>query len=502
MGTHDPRSAGALAGLPDRTLLTCYVERRDPAAFAALLDRHGPMVLGVCRRVLRNMQDAEDAFQATFLVLATKAGAVKEPQFVGTWLFEIATRTSLKLRSATVRRAARERRFMRLARPKIVPHAASDDGCEVIDGEIVRLPESYRQVVVLCCLQGHTRREAAAALGWPEGTVASRLSHAREMLRRRLERGRRNGSATASDASLRRKLAPALVPAALAASTLKAACAVAAGQVAAGAVSTQVIMLSKGATNAMSISPFKIAAAVGCVSFAVLATSRSALHRAPGNSQTRGPSVANPVLLPAASQLQNAGSGGTTPSTDDAPQAPVAVPATETVPAPGGPIRVALNQTSRAVAEDQDRETRACCADLRELIMALQKYTNDHGGHLPHDLGETVPYVLRGASSGQVTRATLVYLCPLEREKIKLPGKLTAEWVNKNTTYAYIGNPDVRLLDMHEGAYKMLWLYEKTDGGHHGKITIGYADGHAWTIEKKDLPAIIAESKALMEPAR
>lgn len=171
----------------DRDLLEAFAGRRDEAAFAALVERHGPLVWGVCRRVLAHEQDAEDAFQATFLVLARKAGVVPWHQDVGNWLYAVALRVARRAKGRSERQRRRER-------AAVVPEGLADPDparrelAALIDEEVGRLPEKYRRPVVLCCLEGKTYAEAARLLGWPEGTTSARLSRARDLLRRRLTR--------------------------------------------------------------------------------------------------------------------------------------------------------------------------------------------------------------------------------------------------------------------------------------------------------------------------
>jgi len=170
----------------DGQLLEAYTARRDGAAFAELVRRHGPMVWGVCRRALSNQQDAEDAFQATFLVLVRKPGAVRPADRVGNWLHGVAMRAAQKAGKAVARR--REHQVESLPEPEPVAEGIWHDLVPVLDQEVARLPEKYRLPVVLCDLEGSTRREAATRLGWPEGTVAGRLALGRAMLARRLAR--------------------------------------------------------------------------------------------------------------------------------------------------------------------------------------------------------------------------------------------------------------------------------------------------------------------------
>src|SRR5271165_5105683 len=172
-------------GLTDGQLLGRFVATRDEASFAALVRRHGPMVLGVCRRVLHDGHDAEDAFQATFLILARKAGSVVQRESLGCWLYQVAYHTALEASEANARRRARERPMNDVPHPVVAP-AESVDWLPLLDRELSRLPEKYRAAIVLCDLEGQTRKEAARLLKIPEGTLSSRLATGRQMLAKRL----------------------------------------------------------------------------------------------------------------------------------------------------------------------------------------------------------------------------------------------------------------------------------------------------------------------------
>src|SRR5262249_33682846 len=153
----------------------------DGAAFAALVSRHGPMVLGVCRRALNNAHDAEDAFQATFLLLARKGESVRSPELVASWLYGAAHRISLKSRRTAARRRAREEAAVPREQPAPEAGLTLREAQEALDAELARLPEQYRAPLVLCGLEGLARDEAAERLGWTTALVKSRLEQAREL---------------------------------------------------------------------------------------------------------------------------------------------------------------------------------------------------------------------------------------------------------------------------------------------------------------------------------
>jgi RNA polymerase sigma factor (sigma-70 family) len=172
----------------DAGLLRRFVRDNDEGAFEALLRRHGPMVLAACRRVLGHEQDAEDAFQATFLVLARRAGCVGEPASLACWLYGVARRTALEARARALRRRQKERQLTPAPPAEETPDADWADLRAVLDREVALLPDRYREAFLLCHVQGKTNEEAARLLGCPKGTVLSRLAWARERLRLRLSR--------------------------------------------------------------------------------------------------------------------------------------------------------------------------------------------------------------------------------------------------------------------------------------------------------------------------
>jgi RNA polymerase sigma factor (sigma-70 family) len=252
--------------LADGELLARFLSSRDENALAALVRRHAPMVWGVCCRLLRNHHDAEDAFQATFLVLVRKAADVPR-QAVANWLHGVARQTAVRLRATAAKRARRETQVVTMPEPT-VEEVRDADLQAVLDEELSRLPDHYRGVVVLCDLEGMTRREAARQLGIPEGSVASRLARARAMLAKRLARRGFAVSGGVLGTVLSAGSASGSAPPALVVSTIKAVTLVAAGQAAApGVISARVAALAEGVINAMSIAKVRgvvVLALVAC----------------------------------------------------------------------------------------------------------------------------------------------------------------------------------------------------------------------------------------------
>jgi RNA polymerase sigma factor (sigma-70 family) len=251
------RQAGG--GLSDGQLLGCFLDQRDEAAFAALVRRHGPMVLGVCRRLLGNLHDAEDAFQATFLVLIRKAPSIQPRELVGHWLYGVAYRTALAARGRITRRRM-EQPVQDMPHPPNESDPARHDLLPLLDQELARLPDKYRVPVVLCELEGQSRKHVAALLQIPEGTLSSRLAYARKRLARRLSRPGLLLSAGVLARLLGHNVARALVPPPLVLSTTRAAL----GQTVAAA---PVLTLTQGVLKSMFLTRIK---ALGALALAVL----------------------------------------------------------------------------------------------------------------------------------------------------------------------------------------------------------------------------------------
>ena len=180
--------SGTVAGMSDGLLLERFVARQDGLAFEAILARHGPMVLSVCRRMLPELSDTEDAFQATFLILVRKAGTLRDRQRLGPWLYGVARRVAIRARAQAARRQSRERSGAEVAAMRPCEDVERFELLAVLDDEVSQLPEKYRAAIVLCDLEGLTHDEAARQLDCPPGTVKSRLASARNRLRRRLTR--------------------------------------------------------------------------------------------------------------------------------------------------------------------------------------------------------------------------------------------------------------------------------------------------------------------------
>jgi RNA polymerase sigma factor (sigma-70 family) len=247
----------------DGQLLEHFIAHRDEAAFEALLRRHGPMVRGVCLRVLSNAHDADDAFQATFLVLVRRATSVRPRESVGNFLYGVAHRSALEVRKRRARLRAREVSLHNLPQPANEPGDLSQEVRAILDREVSRLSDKYRLPVVLCELEGRSRKEVARQLAIPEGTLSSRLATARKRLAARLARYGLAVSAASLAALFAESAAPASVPAVLAMTTTKAALLTAAGP-AAGVVSTTVLTLTEGVLKAMFVAKLKTATVVLC----------------------------------------------------------------------------------------------------------------------------------------------------------------------------------------------------------------------------------------------
>lgn len=289
------------AGLTDGQLLECFIAHREDAAFAALVRRHGAMVWAVCRRLLRNHHDAEDAFQATFLVLVRKAASIVPKEMLPNWLFGVAHQTALKARATAVKRKIREQQVVDLPEPEVNEPDDRHQLQDLLDQELSRLPEKYRAVIVLCDLEGKTGKEAAQQLGWPEGTVTGRLSRGRTILARRLTRHGLIMAVGTLAEEFSQGGASGSVPTSVVFSTIKATALMATGQaVPAGLISATVVTLAERVVQAMFVSKIKSFLAVLLVVGVVLGgvgVGRGLLHTSEGVAQEKANQleVRNPV---------------------------------------------------------------------------------------------------------------------------------------------------------------------------------------------------------------
>jgi|GEM_PF-2854728 len=293
-------NGGTVGGLSDSELVARFVARRGPAAeaaFAALVHRHGPMVHRVCRAIVRDHHAAQDASQATFLVLARKAGSLRVEKSLGPWLHGVACRVSAKARAAAARRQAHEARVAGMT-PTLISDERRDDVAPLIHEEIARLPDRYRAPIILCDLEGHTYEEAARLLGRPVGTIKSRLARGREHLRGRLIRRGVSPTVVASPTFLSIESVRSTGWAASIDAMSRIAVQLASGRAAADLVPITVLVLMEASSKMMSLSRLKLAVAtlvVGCGAFSLPVISG---QPSPGeHGRSTGPDRSNLAFL-------------------------------------------------------------------------------------------------------------------------------------------------------------------------------------------------------------
>jgi RNA polymerase sigma factor (sigma-70 family) len=290
----------------DRQLLAEFAEQRNEAAFASLVARHGPMVLRICRRVLQHDQDAEDAFQATFLVLATNLRSIRKREALAGWLYGVAYRTAMKARRSAVRRRNHQARLQERRRADLQSAAPSWDDVQVaLDEEIQALPPPHRAAFVLCAMEGKTVPEAAAELGVKVGTLSSHLTRARQRLQRRLAKRGIELTALLAALSLANGSGKAAVPGALAQPTVRLGLLAAAGASATGVIPSHIAALAAGVTRAMFLTKAKILmvvllalglvpAAAGLLAHQVLAAKETAFAQRNSEAGDRKSEVGDP----------------------------------------------------------------------------------------------------------------------------------------------------------------------------------------------------------------
>jgi RNA polymerase sigma factor (sigma-70 family) len=294
-------------GLSEWELLERYLERRDEIAFEALVARHGPMVLGVCRRMLANSTDVDDAFQATFLVLVRRARQLGPRDAIGPWLHGVAIRVALRARSEEARR----RRFgtLDIDEPAALPDDSQTDRelAAVLDQELSRLPSKYRSPLVLCYLEGQTHEQAAAQLRWPIGTVKGRLARARDLLRSRLARRGLAPTAGALTLALGQESAADLHHQLLS-RTVQSSLKLALGQSTAQVTSASITSLVEGILTTMILNKLKLIGLTVLVSGLAL-TGAGVMARQGGRSRERRPPAPIESQKPLGMELLNARKG-------------------------------------------------------------------------------------------------------------------------------------------------------------------------------------------------
>lgn len=272
-------NAGSVGGMTDGQLLERFLARRDEgaeAAFSALVTLHGPMVWTVCRGILADPHAAEDAFQATFLILVRKVASIRRRDTIGPWLHGVSRRVAVRARTVAIKRRSLEGQDTKMGNTSN-PDPSQREQLEVLHQEVDRLPEKYRAPVVLCHFEGRTHAEAARLLNWPVGTVSIRLSRAREQLKARLTRRGVVLSAGLAGAALGGEPASAAVPAALADSTTRVAMSLAAGGTpAAGIVPAAASQLAEGELKSMLVTRLMVAGA-GVLASGMIAAGARAL---------------------------------------------------------------------------------------------------------------------------------------------------------------------------------------------------------------------------------
>src|SRR5579864_9006440 len=263
--------------LSDRDLLERFVNARDDAAFTVLIERHGPMVLGVCQRALPNFHDAEDACQATFLVLARKAASVRKKTSLSTWLHGVACRVAANLKRGHARRKSREYGVNDRSPKDPAAEVTWREVQTILDDELRRLPERYRAPMILCYLECLTREDAAKQLGLSPTALHGRLERAREVLRKSLTRRGLTLGATMSSAALGESLAHAALAPTFVVSSTRAAMLLAAGQpLTDGVVTTPVLALTQEVLKTMFLTKLKLGTAAvlcACLFVAIIAGS-------------------------------------------------------------------------------------------------------------------------------------------------------------------------------------------------------------------------------------
>jgi RNA polymerase sigma factor (sigma-70 family) len=245
-------------GLSDGQLLDSFVHRGDEAALAAIVKRHAPMVWGVCRRLLHRHHDAEDAFQATFLVLVRKAVTIRDKESLANWLYGVGRQTAIRLRAIVARQYRREEQVMNVIEPAVSEPVSDNELPAMLYQELSALPKKYRILLILCDLEGKSRKAVARQLGCPEGTVKGRLARARAMLAKRVSRRGLAVQGGTLAMMLSQNASTARVPPTVVSSAIDVVTRFAVGQTISGTISTQVTDLTRGVLKTMLLNKLKM----------------------------------------------------------------------------------------------------------------------------------------------------------------------------------------------------------------------------------------------------
>ena len=398
--------AGTLGGLTDRELLGRFRTGDRVAAqqaFEAIVRRHGPMVLGVCRRILRDDHTAEDAFQATFLVLALKADTIRKPDALGSWLHGVAGRISRRSRILSHRRG--EQRLPPESRALRAPEAGETDLAElrsVLDEEVDRLPAAYRRAVVLCYLEGRSQQDAARELGWSKGTVSGRLARAKDLLRARLTRRGFAPSSAPLGLILAEETVAASVPAPLVAGAARSAVSVVLGRGEALAASRSVMALADGALRAMLLAKVKLTVVV-LLALVTFATTLAQTGTGPVSpAQVRPGGVRDGLPSHTAVPPETPGQAGRvvdSPPSAEIPQPGAAetprpgptlnlevVSGTDHVPLPGALVWIQINWTRPRTSQGRTDNEGHYAIGLPAGVFSWLRIGVVHAGFAPHEL--------------------------------------------------------------------------------------------------------------------
>lgn len=390
IGSRDERAMAAgtasAPGPPDEDLLRRFVTDRSDLSFAQLVTRHGPLVMSVCRRILGQQQDAEDAFQATFLVLARKAASLRRAQSLPAWLHKTAYRIALRAKAGNARRREQPLECETMIVAETLTELASDHDQSALDEELNRLPERYRLPLFLCCIEGMPRDEAAYRLGWSPASLKGRLERGRQLLRRRLMLRRVSLGVALALLVRSQQTAQAAVAPSLVASTVQAGVRSAAGQSASGYVSQNALSLANGSFRVMSMTSSKVVlcslAAVGLLTWGAAWLSAPAVA---GGGEINGPVLMLQTAAVSSSEPETlvafvAAEDGDRPRrSPEAEAGPRRSPETDAGPrrspeAEAGPRRAAEG-AARALGEFRPQTQRE--AALYQMILQLQREVSE-----------------------------------------------------------------------------------------------------------------------------